>query len=301
MIVTCEKCQTSYYLDEERIKGTSARVRCSRCQHEFVVAKADTAEELDLSGYLETEDSAPVKVSSPSDTSSEAEIKVKPSAREIESPFNLKPASPPRKRRPWLAMALGSLALLIVLIGGWWYINIFSDRTPAADRVSTVAQPTTSSGSRLNLPAAGPAPAAHSEAGLQDLNIIEHRAFYTGLKDSQGRRLLVLSGRVQNEGTGPRGPIRLRAILTDKNNKPVKERLFYCGTTFSAEELQNLDADQINTWLDTPGGREGSPAVLSPGQTSPFTVVFFDVPQEVTGYSLAVVNAPVVSSAPDKP
>lgn len=39
MIVQCEKCNTRYRLDLHRIAGTSARVRCSRCQHVFTVQR----------------------------------------------------------------------------------------------------------------------------------------------------------------------------------------------------------------------------------------------------------------------
>ena len=37
MIVTCEKCDTRYRLDESRLSGRGSRVRCSRCKHSFQV------------------------------------------------------------------------------------------------------------------------------------------------------------------------------------------------------------------------------------------------------------------------
>jgi predicted Zn finger-like uncharacterized protein len=37
MVITCEKCQTRFELDETRVPPKGARVRCSRCQHRFHV------------------------------------------------------------------------------------------------------------------------------------------------------------------------------------------------------------------------------------------------------------------------
>jgi len=37
VIVTCERCETQFQLDEARVPDQGARVRCSRCKHAFVV------------------------------------------------------------------------------------------------------------------------------------------------------------------------------------------------------------------------------------------------------------------------
>lgn len=49
MIVTCEKCKSRYRLDERRIEKPAFNVKCSNCEHSFVVYK--TAQ-LDESCYL---------------------------------------------------------------------------------------------------------------------------------------------------------------------------------------------------------------------------------------------------------
>ena len=51
MILTCEKCDTSFSFDENLIKPSGSKVRCSKCRNVFVVhppapaAKADTGSE----------------------------------------------------------------------------------------------------------------------------------------------------------------------------------------------------------------------------------------------------------------
>ncbi len=37
MIITCEKCQSNFRLDDEKVKATGSKVRCSKCKHIFEV------------------------------------------------------------------------------------------------------------------------------------------------------------------------------------------------------------------------------------------------------------------------
>lgn len=43
MIITCERCQTQFQLDDSRIPARGVRVRCSRCKHAFSVKPAGEA------------------------------------------------------------------------------------------------------------------------------------------------------------------------------------------------------------------------------------------------------------------
>lgn len=45
MIVTCERCDTKFQLDDAKVPPTGARVRCSRCKHAFLVLPADASGE----------------------------------------------------------------------------------------------------------------------------------------------------------------------------------------------------------------------------------------------------------------
>ena len=43
MIIQCSQCSTKFKLDESRIKGASAKVRCARCKHVFTVTKEEAS------------------------------------------------------------------------------------------------------------------------------------------------------------------------------------------------------------------------------------------------------------------
>ena len=47
MILTCEKCDTSFSFDENLIKSSGSKVRCSKCRHIFVVVPSASVDETD--------------------------------------------------------------------------------------------------------------------------------------------------------------------------------------------------------------------------------------------------------------
>jgi len=142
-------------------------------------------------------------------------------------------------------------------------------------------------------PSPPPAPAAD----LQELPVDWAQARYEGLVNAQGEQLLVIRGEVVNEGQTARGPVRVKATLTDAQHQPVKEEVVYTGTGLTDEEVKTLDPDKIKGWLSQPGGRSRQQA-LKPGEKQPFTAVFFGVPANLAetqaGFQLVVVEGPVV-------
>jgi hypothetical protein len=170
---------------------------------------------------------------------------------------------------------------------GWWYYkqHLATRKSPApAAATATPAEP-----------AAGAAPTA-AQSSLQELEIDQQEVRYRGLTNKTGGQVLVIQGKVTNKSPQLRGPVQLRLTLMDTHNQAVSQRTFYAGSTFTDEELQNLTAEEINRWLETPGGRlQGR--VLKAGGAQPFTAVLFGVPPNLAeggyGYNLQVLQAPV--------
>jgi len=132
---------------------------------------------------------------------------------------------------------------------------------------------------------------------LKDLVIVGQEERYRGLVNRQGGQLLLIQGKVKNTSSQPRGPIQLKAVLTDAQQKNVKEREFYAGTVVFDDELQNLGPEEINRWLDTPGGR-AQKKVVEPGEDQSFMVVFFGAPANLSGYGykMQIIKGPVAAS-----
>jgi predicted Zn finger-like uncharacterized protein len=64
VIITCEKCETRFKLDDARISADGVKVRCSRCKHAFRVAplQAPGASDADVADALAREAVAPEPV-----------------------------------------------------------------------------------------------------------------------------------------------------------------------------------------------------------------------------------------------
>jgi len=277
MVVTCPECGTRFALDENLIRGESAKARCSRCGHIFTVHRP--------------------AASAPAGPPPEEEIPPPPlegeaggpTVGEEVSPVSVAPVSPersppppaPSRRWPWV---VGAVLLLVLAAGAavWrlaprWTAWLAGPGAPPA-RVP------------VTLPPPPPAPEE-----LKELQVELTEANFGRLEHPQAGRLLVLLGEVVNQGAKARGPVRLRAALVDAQNREVAHRLAYAGITLTEKELLSLTPAEIERRLETPGGE----AVLGPRERRPFTLVFFGVPPDLAeagyGFTVAVAEAPPAS------
>lgn len=303
MIVTCPQCLTAFKVDERHLPPQVAKARCSRCQHVFAITRPEPPQRgQDRAGPdpfpVDPEVSGKVSIAAPSQV--EAALSP-PEAPDLSPPLAAKEApvrSEPETLPPKTAGSRprqGGLAAMIAMVGGCllglllggltlWYLG---GKQALPPRSLPAGQP----GQTLT----PPLPPASPEE-LRNLRVGLHDARYQGLVHPQGGQLLVIQGEVINQTGEPRGPVRLKATLTDSLNQPVQELLFYSGTSLSDEELLQTDPEQIKRWLATPGGR--LQRVLKPGASQPFTAVFFGVPDNLAearfGFHIAVMAGPRV-------
>jgi len=222
-------------------------------------------------------------------------------------------------KTPWLGWGLVAFILLTGILGGlvWRYSQgkpLLSPLQPMADIVQQLQgwwQPREQPASVPSRPPASvptpakqvvtPPPPPAPSPGLETLPVDWAEARYRGMVNAKGGQLLVIQGEVTNKGKAPRGPIRLKATLTDAQHRPMKEEMVYIGTTLTDQELKALDPGKIRDWLTQPGGRS-QVKVLKPGEKQPFTVVFFGVPDNLaeahSGFQLVVVEGPAATSSP---
>jgi len=328
MMVACPECGTRFSLDDSRISGDTAKVRCSRCRHVFRINRggqvlapleeppaAPVGDEPPAAPLGEELPAAPVAEEPPGPEVVE-ETSVPPAAEAVEPPPALEPA-PEEVEAPQTAAALEgvrallgkkwlwvgvSVLILVVMIGGlgWWAWQGSSEKSTDAvqglDQQPAPAAPDAQAGSSTPAPLmVTPPPPPATAPELQNLPVDWAKARYEGLVNPKGGQILVIRGEVANKGKKLRGPIRLKAILTDAQHRPLREEVVYAGTTLTDEELKTLDPDKIKSWLAQPGGRSQDQE-LKPGEKQPFTVVFFGVPANLaesrSGFQLVVVEGP---------
>jgi predicted Zn finger-like uncharacterized protein len=328
MEVACPECGTRFSLDESRIPGSTAKVRCSRCQHVFRITREGQVVTQDWAPPVETPQEAPppeeVRKEIPEPPPPEPAEPLPPPVKEM-VPEKAAPPQPaaaeaeipapsPEKKRHWLWLPALLLALVVVVGLGWraWQGDLPGPLKPLGDVVQRLKgkwgqakQPASAAGGQK----AGAKPIAPTKVtppqppvtaqDLRDLPVDWAQAHYQGLvNDKGGGQLLVIQGEVLNKGKTARGPIRLKAILTDSQHRPLKEEVVYAGSTFTDNELKTMSPEEIKGWLAKPGGRSQE-RVLKSGDKEPFTVVFFGVPDNLaetqSGFQIMVVEGPVAA------
>ena len=326
MVVKCPECNTRFTLEDSRIPGPTAKVRCSRCRHVFHITREGQIVDPDWRPLEETLRDTPPKEEvrgetpvppapeppmpsppSPEKVVAEEETLVPPAAIPAETP------AAPEKPHSWWGFIALFLAAMVIGGLGWlaWQGTLPAPLKPLAEVVQRLKekrvapkQPGPASGPEAGAPAPPPTvvtppPPPVPAADLVELAVDWAQARYQGLVNDQGGgQLLLIQGEVINKGKTSRGPIRIRATLTDAQHRPMKEEVVYAGTTFTEQELKSLKPEEIKGWLAKPGGRSQE-RVLKPGEKQPFTAVFFEVPDNLaetqSGFQLVVVEGPVAA------
>uniref|UniRef100_A0A7C5EMY9 DUF3426 domain-containing protein n=1 Tax=Desulfobacca acetoxidans TaxID=60893 RepID=A0A7C5EMY9_9BACT len=317
MVVTCPECGTQYAFPETRLKAGGVKLRCSRCRHVFRLTPPESPSELEgepaksppPDPVPEPETPPAVAVGPEPHLETEAQTPPFPEGSETSGPAAVSELPSKIKWPKWVGIGLLILALAAGLAGlAWWNHRSFMGGLATHLRgwwQSRFPSPTATYADKPERPGevqeVNPPPPPMPPTELKDLPITWAKARYRGLVNAKGGQLLVIQGEVVNRGKTPRGPIRIKAVLTDARHRPLREELAYSGTTFSDQELKSLNPGEIQDWLTKPGGRSRVP-ILTPGQTQAFTVVFFGVPDNLaetqSGFQVVVVEGPKTPSSP---
>lgn len=330
MVVVCPECNTRFSLDTSRIPGPTAKVRCSRCRHVFQVDREGQVVKPAWTPPVEAvEDANPgqeFREEPPAPPEPPAPEPVRPlppppppepwepageAAATATAALPAEPPPQPGKARRWVRLAVPLLAVVVVAGLGWlaWQGKLPNPLKPAANLVQRLKgkppapqPPAPVAGSPAGAPAAPtvatPPPPPAPAQDLTDLAVDWAQAHYQGMvNDKGGGQMLLIQGEIINRGKTPRGPIRIRATITDAQHKPWREEMVYAGTSLNDAEAKTLPPDDIKGWLTKPGGRSQE-QVVKPGEKQPFTVVFFGVPNNLaetqSGFQLVVVEGPPV-------
>lgn len=263
MIVECEQCFTTFNLDESRIKGDRAKVRCSRCGFVFTVQKPGA----------ESTGDAPWAAMEPLPDQEEPVRRQAPAFSEEE----LSSAVLLRKRRRSSGskrFILPVLFLVVIVAAGWGAYNYF-----VRD---------------LLKPAAPVQQQVETNTGLKNVNLSSAEGFFK--ENKAAGTLFVIKGVARNKNDFPVSFIKLRGILHDTNAKEVMEKEVYAGNLFSDEELADLGIDKIKARSENKYGLDNANYNIPPGGTVSYMIVFDGIPDNLAEYTVKVVDS--TSKAP---
>lgn len=322
MIITCASCLTKYRLDDSRISPKGSKVRCSRCHHVFYVVpppetKEEVAEEFEsFARYhkdLMTPGEKPLEAPPREEEKIREEKETKPLEEEEERfPFEEQPpiaekteevlpkdALPQKEFEPQPVPPveriesqrrvlrekrisyrfIGLVIIIVLLVFGLFYL--WSELS-SGGRLSPYLNKSIGTVTGIWNQILG---IEKKDLILKDLNGYEEKVKETSL--------FIIEGRVENQSSKDRRHIKVKVIIFDQSKKEVVSKEAFCGQVISREEWKSLPPEFFEGEMSI---HPKSPkAMLVPaGKTTPFMVIFKDLPPQAKEFKVEIVEAPVL-------
>ncbi len=253
MIVNCESCGTKFRFNTDRIRGSKAKVRCSRCKHVFVVNVSDEEEYM----HVDLSDGAPMD-----------EDTLDSSLDDFASP-------PVRKAKRKISLKVPAAALAILLVSGiavYW----LAGRTSSAPHPEPASQAKT----------------APADSQQVNITIMDSTQAYF-LENSHTGQIFVVEGEVVNESGRPVSFILLEGRLYTKNNQVAQSQRCFSGNPLTKDELIKLNMNDIQNRMMNREGKELINVNIPQSKKIPFMLIFHNLPEldDLSDYSIEVISA----------
>ena len=124
---------------------------------------------------------------------------------------------------------------------------------------------------------------------VQGLDISSVRQFISN-NESVGT-ITVITGKISNRSSEPRGLIRVRGTLSNDSGTVVAEKDQLAGTEISLAQLRVMDENDLNAVLNDAETIAAVNTSVPPDGAIPFTVLFINPPADATGYNIQIIGA----------
>jgi predicted Zn finger-like uncharacterized protein len=303
MIVTCASCLTKFNLNDSMVPPKGAKVRCSRCKHVFYVVPAPAEKKEEGMGDLAAlakspegitgreqkalpaapaleEDGETGGASEMEEVLSAFEEKAKggPPGSETEEPAKVLRTirvARPERRGPSMVFALVFILLLIVF--GIFYVS--TELQSGGKLVSFLQSPFKKLSQTW-----GQLWGTETE-GLVIGDFSRYEENVGGVPVS------VIEGKVNNRSGVTKKFIRVKVAIYDKEKNRIAEKEALCGRLISRSEIKTLPSSPSKGELVPQPPNEGE-MTTPPGRSTPFTIVFRDLPSDAKEFKIEVIEAP---------
>jgi predicted Zn finger-like uncharacterized protein len=290
MIINCEKCESKFNLDENLIKETGSKVRCSVCKSIFTVfpqmpeednTETEHEETVDLDSSLGFEEESLSDEPGPGKADdfdkvfenalNEDEDVTEEEEQEPET--SPQPDSVKRKTaRPRLILIILIIALIIIL--GALSVYLFAPALlpeGAKDEVKTDSE------------------TVAVDEGNRRLEIVDLKwETFTGERIGQ---LFIIKGKIINNYPQPRSYILVKGIIEDDKRNPIAQKLAYAGNTFTENDLKEIPLEEIDQRLNNKEGVNNSNINVAPMEAVPFMIIFVNLPKSMSEYVVETVSS----------
>ena len=196
-----------------------------------------------------------------------------------EPPVKQEVASPPVEKRKSgpvssIIRILLLLILAILIIGGVFvYIN-------GPDQLNQTIQQLF--GQQTNRPV---------QTGQITLSKLEGKF----IKNHHDGDFFLIHGEAINNFSKPRGAIQVKGVIFDQNGKPLLQKTVFCGNPITLQELQTLSFAELEKIMGNQFGKNLSNMKIDSKKSIPFDIVFKDLPQSLSEFSVKVTSSEAVT------
>lgn len=124
-----------------------------------------------------------------------------------------------------------------------------------------------------------------------NLNITYTVDNYRFLETDKAGKVFIITGKVKNGYTMPRSFIQMSGSLYAKGKIKADTAAAYCGNVISDLELSQMTPAAIRTRLGNRPGENDSNVNVKPGEERPFMIVFFNLPESLDEFTVAVAGS----------
>ena len=124
------------------------------------------------------------------------------------------------------------------------------------------------------------------------VRLLEFSSVAGSFVDSEkGGRLFVIRGVVGNKYPKPRSYILIKGNIFDNKGKVVNSNQSYAGNTFTDEEIKTLPFEELKRAMDNRDGMARKNFNLSSGATIPFMIVFDNLSDNLSEFTVEAVSS----------
>jgi len=113
----------------------------------------------------------------------------------------------------------------------------------------------------------------------------------TFISNQNAGQLFAISGEARNGYDHTRSAIAVKGVIYDAKGKPVMQQTVFCGNPLDEAALRTLPFAKIKETMNNQFGDSLSNLDVAPGKTVPFTIVFRNLPNEVTEFNVEVADS----------
>ena len=111
------------------------------------------------------------------------------------------------------------------------------------------------------------------------------------LQSRKEGRLFVIQGEAVNDFREPRSAIAVKGVIFDDKGAPLLQQTVFCGNPLGTAELTGMHFERIAERMNNQFGDSLSNLNVPAGKAIPFTIVFHNLPAELSEFSVEVVDS----------